>query len=84
MYLQVLLSCIAELSKLPLRELSLAIQPSPGSAAFLAPFQQLPPTLRQLLLICGAHEPWHAVPEADLLYSASPPAQLQTTALRQV
>ena len=83
-YPQVLLPCIAELSRLPLRELLLGIYTYPGSAAVVTPFQQLPPTLRQLelLLSCKEDETWHS--EAEVLSLASPQARLQTTALRQV
>ena len=79
-----MLPCIAELAKLPLRELSLVdIQLFSDSAAFLAPFQQLPHTLRQLLLTCGPPETWQVIPDAELLPRASLPARLQTTALRR-
>ena len=51
--LQAWLPSIAQLSKLPLREVFLDVQWLLGSqAAFLAPFQQLGPTLRQLTLAC--------------------------------
>lgn len=81
-YLQALLPCIAELSRLPLCELSLLyIQPFPDSAAFLALFQQLPQKLRQLLLTCGSSDMYDAVP-AELLPRVPPPASLSNTALR--
>jgi hypothetical protein len=78
--------CIAELSKLPLRELSLKTQQfrADSAAAFWAPFQQLPQTLRQLSLHCTPSYRRKAVLHAEPLPPAPPPARLQTTALRQV
>ena len=85
MYLQALLPCIAELSKLPLRELSIEVQRFPaGSAAFQSLFWQLPQTLRQLFVMRTPPDRSDTILGAEPLFSASPPARLQTTALRQV
>jgi hypothetical protein len=83
--MQALLPCIAQLSGLPLRELVLDIQSFSHPATFLALFQQLPRTLRQLALRStesrgfGAAAEKTPLPPAGLL-----PARVQTTALRQV
>lgn len=85
MYLQALLPCIAQLSKLPLRELSLDVQRFPAdSAAFQALFWQLPQTLRQLFVMRTPPGRCDTILGAEPLFSASPLARLQTTALRQV
>jgi hypothetical protein len=56
-YMQALLPFIAELSKLRLRDLWLeALQFPADLAAFQALFQQLPQTLRQLLVMGGQSE----------------------------
>jgi hypothetical protein len=82
--LQALLPCIAQLSGLPLRELELDVQQIPSPAAFLAPFQRLPRTLRQLQLKSIESHECGANPERTPLPPGLLPTRVQTTALRQV
>ena len=82
-HLQALLPSIKQMSGLPLRELLLDVQKFPDPAAFLALFQRLPQTLRQLRLICRQCDGFDMEPEAMPLPGGTWPAVLQVTALRQ-
>jgi hypothetical protein len=82
--LQALLPCIAQLSGLPLRELEMDVQQFPNPAAYLAPFQRLPRTLRQLQLKSTVCYEYGVNPERTPLPPGLLPARVQTTALRQV
>ena len=83
--MQALLPCVAKLSKLPLHDVWLKVQQFPADSAFQAAFQHLPQTLRQLLVTSEpSADIWAAVLNAEPLPPASPPARLQTTALRHV
>jgi hypothetical protein len=83
-YPQALLPCIAELSGLPLRELVLDVQSFAHPAAFLALFQRLPRTLRQLALRSIESRSFGSAAEKAPLPPGSLPVRVQTTALRQV
>ena len=82
--MQALLPCIAQLSGLQLRELVLDIQSFPQPAAFLALFQWLPRTLRQLAVRSTEYRVFGVVAERAPLPPGLLPARVQTTALRQV
>jgi hypothetical protein len=83
-YMQALLPRIAQLSGLQLRELVLDIQSFPQPAAFLALFQWLPRTLRQLALRSTEYRVFGVGAERAPLPPGLLPASVQTTALRQV